>query len=263
MAAGAMLRGMDNTSVTTFSPSAGDVALPSLLATRDDLPDLAERFARNGRLQIDNILAPEFCEALSARIASWPTWALVTIVNGQHRNFDAAQMRGIDPVARARFDDMVSIAARDSFQYLYERFPLFDPGVEGVVEDDVLRTAAALLQGEAFLGLTRAITGLDGIRCADGQLSRYRRGHFLTLHDDHADGKHRLAAYVLSLTPHWPADFGGQLQFLSADGGVEAVLLPRYNTLNIFSVPAPHLVSAVAPFVDVSRISITGWLRSG
>ena len=249
--------------VITSRHDAGHAAAQPLLATRDDLPSLAERFARHRRLQVTGVLAHGFCEALSHRASTWAQWALVTIVNGKHRNFDAAQMDGIDPAARATFDDMVSVGAHNGFQYLYERFPLFDPNVEMQVEDPVLRAACKLLQGDAFLDMARTITGRADITCADGQLTRYRRGHFLTHHDDHAEGKQRIAAYVLGLTPHWLPEFGGQLQFLSADGGVEEVMMPRHNTLNIFSVPTPHLVSAVAPFVSASRLSITGWLRSG
>ena len=40
----------------------------------------------------------------------------------------------------------------------------------------------------------------------------------------------------------------------NADG-----LLPTFNTLNIFRVPADHSVSMVTPFAGAVRYAITGW----
>ena len=96
----------------------------------------------------------------------------------------------------------------------------------------------------------------------DAQATRYRPGHFLTQHDDHAEGKDRLFAYVLNLTPQWIADWGGLLMFLTDDGHVAAAYTPRWNALNILKVPQPHAVSVVAPFARGARHSITGWIRS-
>lgn len=93
-------------------------------------------------------------------------------------------------------------------------------------------------------------------------MTRYRRGHFLTLHDDLAEGKHRLAAYVLGLTPDWQADYGGQLQFLDHDGNVEEASIPGFNVLSVFKVPSLHQVTPVAAHVPHARLSITGWLRA-
>jgi SM-20-related protein len=241
----------------------GHAANRRRLAPRADLQELSARFARSDRLQVAEVLDPDFCAALSRAIAEWREWALVTTVQGRHHNFDAEQMERIDPAKRADFDEMVATGARGGFQYLYERYPLHDPHIAPPpMRDPVLAQVRELMQDEAFLGLARTVTGREDIRHADCQMTRYRRGHFLTWHTDHADGKHRVAAYVLGLTPHWPADYGGQLQFVAGDGSVEAVFMPRFNTLNIFSVPAPHLVSAVAPFVTESRYSLTGWFRT-
>jgi len=49
----------------------------------------------------------------------------------------------------------------------------------------------------------RDLTGEPRIALADVQLTRLRPGHFLTEHDDHAEGKNRSFAYVLNLTPAW------------------------------------------------------------
>lgn len=239
-------------------PNTGAAAL---LAPRDDLDALASTFAQRRRVIVPDLLEAGFAEALHACMRDWNEWALVTRVAGVHRNFDAAQMDLIAPAKRAELDALISVEARNGFQYLYERYPLADPDYTGAPSDPRVLAMQHLLGSEPFVALARRITGLQRIRFADGQMTRYRRGHYLTLHDDHADGKQRLAAYVLSLSRDWSADHGGQLQFVAADGRVDEVVTPRFNTLALFEVPVPHLVTAVAPFVEASRLSVTGWLR--
>ncbi|WP_426039530.1 2OG-Fe(II) oxygenase family protein [Brevundimonas sp. DC300-4] len=92
-------------------------------------------------------------------------------------------------------------------------------------------------------------------------MTRFRKGHFLTEHDDTAEGKNRLYAYVLGLTPGWRIDWGGLLAFHDAEGNVGEAFTPRFNTLNLLKVPAPHSVTQVALSAGADRVSITGWLR--
>jgi SM-20-related protein len=230
------------------------------LAPRTDLDALARRFRLRQRVQLPNLLRAEIAQRLHARLVAWKEWALVTRIQGQHRAFDAAGMDAIDLQKRAAFDELVAAEARAGFQYLYERFPLHDRGQAGALADPVWQQAYALLCGEPFLELARRLTGQPIVR-ADGQLTRYRRGHFLTLHDDHDDAGTRVAAFVLNLTPAWAADFGGQLQFADAHGQVEAAVAPRLNSMTVFAVPSPHLVTAVAPFVTGARYALTGWFH--
>ena len=106
------------------------------------------------------------------------------------------------------------------------------------------------------------MTGDARIAFADAQATRYRPGHVLTGHDDAAEGKNRLYAYVLNLTRDWRADWGGVLAFEGAHGHIEEGFAPAYNALNIFAVPMPHAVTQVASFAPRDRLSITGWLRA-
>ncbi len=75
-------------------------------------------------------------------------------------------------------------------------------------------------------------------------------------------GKQRRAAYVLSLTPEWRAEWGGVLEFLDADGHIAEGYVPCFNALNVFLVPQLHHVSCVAAFAAAPRLSLTGWLRA-
>lgn len=232
-------------------------------APRHDVDALRARFASDGRVLIPDFLHADFARRLHERLTTWPEWALVTRIDGQHRAFDAAGMARIDRDKREAFDELVSAEARKGFQYLYERYALYDHSLARHLTDPLLLQVFELLCSESFLALAREVTGISAIGFADGQLTRYRRGHYLTLHDDSAEQMNRVAAFVLNLTPDWAADFGGQLQFVDRQGNVEQTVTPRMNLLTLFAVPAPHLVTTVAPFVTGARFALTGWLRTG
>lgn len=233
------------------------------MAARGDLALLAGEFHRRRRVQVPDLLAADAARGLYTQLAGRTQWARVTRIAGQHRTFDAAAMDALPPDKRAEFDGWVAAEARLGFQYLYDRYPLHDLGRAGQLDNEVIRSVYLLIRSTAFIETARAITARPDIEFADGQLTRYRPGHFLTLHDDHAEGLGRIAAYVLNLTPDWPADFGGQLQFADAGGQVAEAVAPRLNSLAVFEVPSPHLVSMVAPFASGARYALTGWFRSG
>ncbi len=235
----------------------------ALLAARPDRPALAEALAREGRVRVPNLLQADFARQLHATMTAWRRWALVTRIEGQHRSFDAEAMEAVDPARRAAFDTLVQQEAGRGFQYLFERYPLVDHGRTGQLSDAVLLQAFALLRSEAFLDLARQLLGAPEICFADGQLTRYRAGHFLSLHDDEAEGLNRVAAYVINLSTDWPAADGGALEFLSPQGEPLEAWTPGFNTMSLFRVPAPHRVSVVAPGATGTRLSITGWFRRG
>jgi Rps23 Pro-64 3,4-dihydroxylase Tpa1-like proline 4-hydroxylase len=105
------------------------------------------------------------------------------------------------------------------------------------------------------------LTGVRSINYVDSQATRYKPGHFLTLHDDDVREKNRIAAYVLNLTPRWSPDWGVILQFIDRDGHIAEGYTPTFNALNVFRMPQLHSVSCVVPYAQVGRNSITGWLR--
>lgn len=234
------------------------------LAPRGDLGDLAAQLQARGRVRVPALLETDGLALLQQRLSGWTEWALVTRLEGRHRSFDSAGMDRLDTARRGAFDALVQDGARTGFQYLFERYPLVDQGRAGKLADPVLQQAFALVRSEAFLELGRQLFGDPSIRFADGQLTRYRAGHFLTLHDDASEGLNRVGAYVINLsTTDWQAAWGGLLGFGAAEGRHEEQFLPQTNTLSLFRVPAPHWVSRVAAEAPGPRLAITGWFRHG
>jgi SM-20-related protein len=230
-----------------------------------DRAALAEAFARAGRLHVPDILAPDFAAELAAAMAAAVPWTRAFTVNA--KGYDIALQAQAETPAdvMAAVEAAIAEGGRTGFQYDYERFRVSDEVEAGRRPAGDLAPLAVLYDlwnSDAFLTLIHDITADDRAVYCDAQATRYRAGHFLTTHDDDVEGKHRLCAYVLNLTPVWRAEWGGLLLFHDADGHIDQGFTPKFNALNLFRVPQIHSVSQTAGFVTGERLSVTGWIRS-
>ena len=236
-------------------------AEPLRLAAQHDRALYARVFQNGGRIHIPGALA-DADAALLHRALTETRWSVA--INGAEGVFDIpeAQFAALGDADRAKFFSAANArGGAGGFQFLYKRLILSDHGEPFAGEPRVLARVVALLNSPAFLDFARAVTGDASIRFADAQATLYEPGHFLTAHDDLHEEKGRRAAFVLSMTKAWRADFGGLLLFLDEDSHVAEGYCPAFNALNIFRVPQMHCVSAVAPFAPRGRFSITGWFR--
>lgn len=220
---------------------------------------IRERLARTGRAQVVDILTDSYAVHLQSEAAG-ADYNVVTLRASGHVDLPAAWLASLEPGQKQGLGGAVQAAATEGFQYLYDNHPIFDL-VEAGAARPVWSELVGFLNGGPFLQLMRDLTGEPRIAMADAQLTRFRRGHFLTAHDDAAEGKNRYYAYVLGLTPRWRIDWGGLLAFHGEDGNVAEAFTPRFNTLNLLKVPSPHSVTQVALSAGADRISVTGWLR--
>ena len=228
--------------------------------TAADRAALAARLAATGRVQIPGLLDDASAETLRDEAAVRTPFQTVTLGGKGHVDLPAAWLEGLTPAQRTDMGRAAQEAATERFHYLYDNHPLWDLDQAGRL-DGVWKAWVAFANSEAFLGPMREITGEPRIAFADAQVTRYRRGHFLTAHDDGIEGKNRYFAYVLNLSPRWKIEWGGLLMFHGDDGHVAEAFLPNFNSLNLLKVPALHSVSQVSLFAGDDRLAITGWLR--
>jgi SM-20-related protein len=225
----------------------------------DRLSSIQQRLAGSGRAQIKDLLTEESATELFEK-ASVAPFNVVSRKSDGHMDMSAQWLDMLNPGQKQSLAQAIQSAAQTDFQYLYDNFPLYD-AVQAGNADPFWASVLAFLNSDAFLGLARSVTGEARIAMADAQLTRFRRGHFLSEHDDQAEGKQRYYAYVLNLTPAWKIDWGGLLAFHGEDGNVSEAFTPSFNTLNLLQVPAAHSVTQVALSAGGHRLSITGWLR--
>lgn len=228
--------------------------------TAADRAALGARLASTGRVQIPDVLDDASAAMLLDEARLRTPFQTVTLGGKGHVDLPAAWLEGLTPAQRTDMGRAAQEAAAERFHYLYDNHPLWDLDEAGRL-DGVWKAWLAFANSEAFLGPMREITGEPRIAFADAQVTRYRRGHFLTAHDDGIEGKNRYFAYVLNLSPRWKIEWGGLLMFHGDDGHVAEAFLPNFNSLNLLRVPALHSVSQVSLFAGDDRLAITGWLR--
>lgn len=223
-----------------------------------DVDHWKAQLAARTRVQIADFLQVEAAEFLRDCLAHQVPWRLA-----ERSDNAASRTHGreaaLDEAAYREVLEAAYRSARESFQFVYDSYMLGRARAEGWDPELPLHGVLEFLNSPDFLEFARYLTGDDAINAVNAQATRYRPGQFLTPHDDRHSGEGRRYAYVINLTPRWKADWGGQLQFLDADGNVIDTLLPRWNTLSIFKVPQSHLVSLVSPWAGEDRLAITGW----
>jgi len=225
-----------------------------------DVAALHAAFAARRRLHIPGVLDPDSAGALVAAMEAFDGWKVSVSAGGEFFELPLEGRHAADHGKQGWIDGARVDGAEPRMQYIFDTRRL-DMEPEDAPRDAVSE-ALAFLNGPDFLAFVRGVTGDDRIDFADAQATRYRPGHVLTGHDDAAEGKNRLYAYVLNLTRDWRSDWGGVLAFEGADGHIEEGFAPAFNALNIFAVPMRHAVTQVASFAPRDRLSITGWLRS-
>lgn len=232
------------------------------LAPAIDVAALAERFARDGRIQIAPFLVPPAAEALAAHLTARTDWRQV--MNSGERVFETvpAVLAALTDAQRQRLEETMHAAARTGFQYRYDSIHVPDDPAARAALSDRLTEFARFMSSKLVIDLVSRIGGATDIAFADAQATIYRKGDFLTAHTDDVAGKNRRAAYVFGLTRNWRAEWGGLLLFHGGSGGIAEGYVPAFNTLSLFAVPQTHSVSQVAPWADGPRLSVTGWLRA-
>ncbi|WP_299307473.1 2OG-Fe(II) oxygenase family protein [uncultured Croceicoccus sp.] len=222
---------------------------------------LARSFARDGRLRIGDILAPDDAGALYRYLSDDGEWWRTLNMGEKSWDLGPESLAALTAKKERELSAAIHAQATGGFQYVYDRIRVSDDPDERRARDWPVDRFVEAMNRPETLALLRLVTGSDAISHVDGQATRYLPGQFLTAHDDAVAGKNRVAAYVLNLTPKWRSEWGGLLQFHRADGDIECGFSPGYNVLNLFRVPQMHSVSFVAPFAAEPRLAITGWLR--
>lgn len=227
--------------------------------SRLDAHELSLRFAKAGRLQIEDFLELPDAKQLAESLETLD-WRIVLNSGSRHIDLHPTQLAALQPAQRSGILAEVRKNAAHHFQYLYENYPVHDMLEAGQLDHRMLKSAHETMNSPKVRAFLEKVTG-EATDFCDMQATRFSAGHFLTVHTDSAPGKNRKLAYVLSLTGDWSPTWGGQLQFLDGRNSVTGSYVPRFNALSVFKIPGPHHVSQVSNFAPKGRVSLTGWYR--
>ena len=229
-----------------------------------DVDAAARAYQSTGHVQIAPFLAPAGAEALRDHLLARADWRRdLQLPGGQRRQFTAAELAALSPAQIEALRKLAAPREAKGFRFSYESIGVVDHQGRRLDPDTLLDGFAAFLSSPHIVAILRAIVGDDSVAYADAFASRYGPGDFLSIHQDKHEGVARIAAYAFGLTREWRPEWGGLLLFHDADGDVGRGLVPRWNALNLFTVPVDHSVSEVARFAPAPRLSITGWLYPG
>lgn len=223
---------------------------------------LAAVFARFGRMHLPEVLPDATARALHASLEAEVPWRRSLNAGGGNLALPVEAFDAQPAAWREEALGAVRASAASGFSYLFDTWPLSDEIEAGRRLGVAVEAVYDAFNAPPFLDWLRRLTGEPRIAYCDAQATRYLPGHFLTTHDDGVEGKHRLFAYVLNLTPAWRTDWGGLLLFPDGDGHVAEGYTPAFNALNLFRTPQPHLVTEVASYAPAPRLAVTGWVRS-
>ena len=213
-------------------------------------------------MQIHGFLQEDAARSILGCLQRDVQWSLAYRANGASRMVERDAYRSMDA---ARIDAVLAEAytqARGDYGFAYESHMMVKAYLDKQDPGLLLHGVLEYLNSAEFLSFAKTVTGLESIRRASAQATRYRPGHFLRMHDDADQSDGRLAAYVMNLTPSWHPDWGGLLHMQRDDGMISEIMFPFWNTLNLFLVPQLHFVSGVMPYAQHDRLAITGWLQS-
>ncbi|RBP51103.1 2OG-Fe(II) oxygenase [Arenicella xantha] len=231
------------------------------MAKLNSLQQISQTYQRSSRVQIVDFLESESAQHIYDALKSQTQWNLAWNLDGQHQDMDYTAVQNWTQKQREQLDELIYAQASDSFQYRYASVPIYDIYQQNLLPGHFFNSIYEFFNSDELLTLARQVTGFEQIDFADVQATRYSKGHFLTEHDDNVAGKNRLAAFVLNLTPKWKFDWGGGLVFPDKNDQAET-WFPKFNALNIFTVPQKHAVTVVSPFATEERYALTGWFRS-
>lgn len=231
-----------------------------------DVAAYAARFAATGRVQLQGVLTPESAAELQLVLARGTDWGMaVGAGTAKPESFSGPQAR--TPQGQQRLRDASRNAeqhsARGEYGFRFAQYPILEAIREGRDPAGAYEVLLEHLNAPAFLDMVRAVTGIEALCKADGQATLYAPNHYLGRHTDSHVAEGWEVAYVLNLArDDWHPDWGGYLLFLDEEGDVIEGFRPRFNALNLFRVPQPHLVTYVPPFAPIGRLAVTGWLRN-
>jgi SM-20-related protein len=220
---------------------------------------IAEAFARDGRVHIPNVLTSESAARVH-RCLEQETDFVLLAKNGPEEGH-SWRVATLTPQQNGALMAQAYTVAREKFHFLYDAHSMSNDGEPYPDPSHYLSAVTAFLNSAPMLDFVRRVSGKSDVAYASAQATRYRPGQFLNQHDD-GNGRGRLVAYVLNMTPHWRPDWGGALLFSDRPGHISEGYLPAFNALNLFRVPQEHLVGFVAPFAGAARYSITGWFSA-
>jgi Rps23 Pro-64 3,4-dihydroxylase Tpa1-like proline 4-hydroxylase len=226
---------------------------------------LAATFAREGRVQVRDLLTEDTAREVFDILAKQTPWGIAWQAGDKNepQAVEAAELAAAPQQTQSQITAATyRSAAAGDYAFQFARYPILNAYLgkwqEGSPQDLLLE----YINAPEFMNFVREVTGMAELVKADAQATLFAPGQFLGNHSDSHMAEGWKVAYVMNFClADWNPNWGGYLNFFDDDGDIVAGYRPRFNALNMFAVPRAHAVSFVPPFAPVGRFAITGWFR--
>ncbi len=227
-----------------------------------DRKQLAEQWAVDGRVRIENILDAAVAERVHTAMRTKVPFRYVYNFDGKNHTKTHDEMTAMTPAEFGDLQKNVMSAASRGMGYYYCGYTIGHRDTETQDEDlKFLNSIFDYVNSDEMLSFVSEITGFDDLKSAAAQYTRYAPGQFLTRHRDEVSDERRLA-FVFGFSKNWHPDWGGLLQFYEQNGTPRDAWAPAFNTVSMFDIRHIHAVTYVAPYAAEPRLSLTGWFRN-
>lgn len=250
---GSKLRALPRFVDSVWSPSSSNL-------DEKEFEVVKKKFAKEGIVTIPNFLNKDTIQVLSEKIETLPKeWLTYSVKYSNEASFYPWCDLSEDD-HRKYYNKSKKWAKKGYFSYSFTRSmgKHYDTCVCAVcLLDDSTKSYQ-------FLEFMSKLTGEEVTDTRETFLSLYEKGDYLGTHHDKNKGGY---AFVLSLTPVWKKENGGNLVFTDqyTPSKVLRTITPTYNTLTVFRIPKEpkridHHVTEVSCPPELKRISYTGWV---
>ena len=229
----------------------------SLRIAGGDIPNLRSLLAAEGRLRIAPAVDPAAAEALREELTRSTLWVRTMRQGNTERELDAATLAALAPPHLTALENLSRQGDDTVFRFLHDAIRIPKDSQGRRERGTLLDACSEALNAPAMLDLIGELTGTE-VRSFRGDATRYLPGHFLTTHNDGRRHGKRVLAFVLNLSD-WHIDWGGLMLFHDDFGDAKCAWTPRFNSVNLFSVPQFHSVSCVTPLARAPRLTVSGW----
>lgn len=254
-----------------MNAAANDVTTSSmrLAPAAPDCTRLAQVFQQTHHVRIPDVLDEASALLLYRHLAGELPWRTFLLARSVLYSARPGPLGSYGPELEAQMKAKAHEGARHGFVSIHEADRLFPEDIPPVCSLEnpgrsaLLDECLALLNSPAFLDICRTVTGFPDIVRADIQATRFRPGHFVTLHRLRpylSSSEVRVAAFEINLTLEWQPEWGGLYEINRGHDYLFDSCMPSFNLLDLFSVQHAQWISPVSAFARGERLAIAGWL---
>ncbi len=227
-----------------------------------DPEQLGREFRQQGYLQITDALRPEVADILYECLREKVPWSIAYRDHEQAKTIRRDVFEQLPATEQDDFWQRISETATDDYQFVYDTYMMISAYLNKKNPELPINRVVEEVNKPPWMDFWKTITGDHEVIKTYVQATRYIAGYYLKTHNDFQAGQDRRFAIVINLSKNWETHWGGLFQALDDQGEVKLTLTPKYNSINMFQIPALHCVSPVADYVQAERLALVCWLRA-